>query len=404
MTTLQRYQGIEEILQKLYAVSFRRKVLALLTGLTALTAVVLGSLLVVALALGYWPDQPPGVLRWACLVAALAAWAGTIGWFLLRPLVGRLTPAQTARYVEQAMPQVHNNLINSVLLSRDRDQASPELVQQAILEAARETRRVDLNQSISLTRLQRWGIAAAASALLLAGFGTLQGAAMKRGLLAAINPAGYVPLYGTVELIDLQPGDTTVFAGQSLTISARIRNDQAEELRAEVIVEGMDNPRAMVPNTSRTAFTCPLPAVEETFRYKVRIGNSGWPTDKEYYTVTVVRRVEVEGLDIQYDYPAYTHLPPRSVRNADGSIEAPVGSRATVTLRLSAPVPTAILDVRDEQPEPMGRPSPRRCWSRRKAATASSSRMTPGTRCSSSPTPAAPTASRTSTAPTAGTA
>jgi len=352
MTTLERFKGLDEILRKLSAISLRRKFIALLTGLLAVAAIGIGSIIVNGLALGYWPDQPPAGLRWVLLIATALLWIAAIAWFLVRNAARRLNPAQSARLVEQAMPQTRNNLINSILLSRDRSQVSPELVQQAIHEATRETRRVDLNESISMTKLQRWGIAAAVGAVLLAGFGTFQGGPLTRGLMAMV-PGSYVPLIGNIELLELQPGDKTIFAGETVTVFARIQNDQARDLSAMLVIDGVENPRTMVANTSRTVFTCSLPAVEETFRYKVRIGSSGWPREKEYYTVRVVKRVEVEGVDIRYDYPAYTGLKSRPVRNAEGSIEAPVNSRVTITLRLSAAVPTAILDIRDAAPEPM---------------------------------------------------
>ena len=344
MTTLSRYRGVQEIFDSLETVRFRRWLVRLLTYVAAAAAVVLASLLVAGLAAGYWRDQPPAMLRWALLVTLGAAWIGGGLWLAGRILFWRQTPAEVARFVEQATPKMRNDLINSVLLADDADQTSPELVQKAIQEAVRSARRVDLVQAVSITPLKRWVLCAAVALALVAAFAILQPGQFKRGLLATMFPSQFVPQANTIELLALDPGDTTVFAGATLTVVARVRNDDGEDLPAEVILDRDDGPRPMIAADGNTTFTCPMGAIDQTFRYAVRIGESRWPVNRKYYTVKVLERVEIEGLDLKYDYPVYTGLGSREVRNADGAIEAPMGSKVNVTLRLSAPVPAVVLE------------------------------------------------------------
>ena len=138
MTTLQHYDGLDEIVQTLQAVRSRRWATRLASSVLAVVAITGGTLLLGAAVTGYWPGtgQPPAALRWFFLLAACAAGAGSIGWYLLRSAVWRQNLAQTARFVEGRLPRLRNDLINSVLLAGDADQASPELVEQAIREAA----------------------------------------------------------------------------------------------------------------------------------------------------------------------------------------------------------------------------------------------------------------------------
>lgn len=357
MTTLSghHYRGVDEILHQLDAVRARRSALTLVTGIVAVVSVLLCSLLLLALMLGYWPDQPPRTLRWGLQGLACLLWAAAFYWFIVRTVMRKENHAQVARFVEEATPEARNDLINAILLSRDRDQVSPELVQQAIYEAVRHTRKLNLTRAVSLQQLQKWGIALAGSAVLLIAFIALQPGAFKRGLLAAMSPGAYVPHQNSIELLSLDPGDTTKFAQEKVTIIARIRNELGQDLPAEVIFADQDEPKPMVASEGNTVFALPIAEIAQTRQYAVRIGDSRWPTDKEWYTITVLKKVKVEGLDLAYRYPAYTKLGERKVTNADGSIQAPMGSTVTVTVRVSEPIPAAVLNVQDASPLSMVR-------------------------------------------------
>ncbi len=355
MTTLEQYEGVDEILGRLEAVRARRWMLRLLASAAAVATVVVGSLLIVAAALGYWADQPPAALRWAMLVAACGLWALAIVWFALRSLLWRENHAQTARFIEENLPELRNDLINSILLSHDEGQASFELVQKAIGESARRSARIDMRKSISRKSLKRWALAGGIVTAFLAAFALLQPGPFKRGLLAAMTPTRYVPAFNAIELVGaIEPGDATVFAGEPLAIKARIVNKAGRAYDARVVIAGSPNPRPMSAGESNTTFTLPLDKVDQTFRYAVRIGGSRWPTDRPWYTVKVIRKVEVEGMDIRYDYPAYTKRPARTVKNA-GRIKATVGTKATVTLRLSGSAPAAWIEMQDGQATSMTR-------------------------------------------------
>jgi len=345
MTGSDRYSAEDEILRQLALVRRRLRATCLLAGLAATAAIAAAAALIAAAAAGYWPDQPPALLRWGLLLAGSVAVAAAVSLFLVRWLIWRHNPAQTARFVERALPELNNGLINSVLLARDADQASRELVQAAIQEAAGELRSVDLRRSVSLRPVKRWAIVLALTAGLGGAFALIQPGAVRRGMLAVLRPGAYVPAANDIELVSLSPGDLTCFAGRPLTITAKVRNSQARQYRAEVCIEDAPAGRGMVADESNTTYVCLLERVDQTFRYSVRIGRSRWPADKPYFTVTVIQRVEVKGIDVEYAYPAYTGLSSKKLTDVGGDLEAPVGSKATVTFRLSHAVPAAALKV-----------------------------------------------------------
>ena len=354
MTTVPRYSGVEEVLGRLDSLWVRRWMLRLVTAMLAVGAIAMAAVLAAALSLGYWPDQPPAALRMAMLLAGAGGILAAVVWFLLRAAVWKQNPAQVARFAEQHLPEVKNDLINTVLLAGDADQASPELVQLAIHEAALRAKRVDLAASISHRPLGRWLAAAVGLGAVLTAFALLQPGPFRRGLLGAVAPTAYLARANDLELLSLQPDDgATVFAGEHVAFAARIRNDERSPYAAEIILRDRTSPYPMIASQGHSTFRLTLRNVEQSFDYALRVGGSRWPADKPYYRVNVVQRVRIEGLDLAYSYPAYTGLKDAVVRNADGRIEAPLGSRVVATLRLASPVRNVVLDVQGASPVPM---------------------------------------------------
>ncbi len=344
MTTLE-YRNVQDILGQLAFVQLRRRLLAMLTGLAAVTVIVLGSMLVALPLAGLWPAQPPATLRWGLMAVLAVLWAGAIAHFLLRWVTWKQNPAQIARFIEEAMPEIRNDLINTVLLSRNRNQVSPEMVELAIREAVARTRRLDIVKSISLKNLMHWGIAAGAAIVLMIAVNYAFPAAMKRGWTAIFSPAQYLPQKGTVEILSVTPGDTSAFIGDHLKITATIKT--GKPLTAEIIIDG-DSPRPMMAATGDNTTFSGTVDVKNDFNYAVRVGDTRWPDDRPFYHVKVLHAVQVESITVGYTYPTYTKLPPKGdAPLGDGTLEAPAGSTAGLTLRLSEPVPSVEIQQRN---------------------------------------------------------
>ncbi len=344
MTTLD-YRGIDEIYSRLAGVWTRRWTIRLLSAAAAVGTSVLAGLLLAGLSLGYWRNQPPSWLRWTVLLAGCGAVGLAVFWYLLRSILWRQNPAQNARFIESNLPQLRNDLINSVLLACDDEQVSDEMVELAIRESLNRSRREDLKRSASFKPLRRWGLALAVATVAMAALCVFQGGAMAAGIRAALFPVEFVPRVNDLGLVRLQPGDTTIYAGEPLTIMVQVENPTGRRLDGYVEIAGAGDPMPMLASDSYSTFTLHLKRVDESFRYAVHAGSSAWPVHRKYFTVHVMKRVGVEGLDIKYDYPAYTKLPSRTEVNADGKISAVAGSRATVTLRLSSPTASAWLEL-----------------------------------------------------------
>ena len=209
------------------------------------------------------------------------------------------------------------------------------------------SRNTDVRKSVSRRGVGRWAIAASVAAAVLAAFAALQPGPLKRGLLGAVLPTGYVERVNELELKGISPADgSTCFVGEPVNIVAAIRNDDHRAYRGEVIFRDLP-PRAMTTSADGNTFILAGQKFEQSFEFAVKVGPSRWPTDKAYYKVNVLPRVKIDGLDLSYEYPGYTKLPPREVRNAPGAIEAVVGTRVTVTLRTAVPVKSVAIERQD---------------------------------------------------------
>ena len=171
----------------------------------------------------------------ACIIAHLAregrgtiglsivwiAWLiGSFAWWLGRPLLMRPRAIAVARLVEQRVDGLHNGLSNSLLLAEADDlQESPWLgaifnevlgstqtkpITAAVRFAALETRR----RSVRRHRCMALAIVLVFPAPFAHGFRQL------------FSPGAFVPKAGDAHILDVQPGDATIVAGQALEIVA----------------------------------------------------------------------------------------------------------------------------------------------------------------------------------------
>ena len=359
MTTLPGYYGVNEVIRRLQTIHIRRHTIRIMTFGAGVFAVVMASLVLTTLAGGYWSDQPPAVLRWALGAACLTLWAGALVVLVTRGVFWRQTPAQTARFVEEATGGLKNSLINSILLARDTEQVSGELVQQAINETVAVAKNTDMSESISYRRLQRWGLGAVLAGVLVGAIAIGQSGPFQRGLTAALMPWKYVPRVNEIGGVTISPGDTTILAGQRVVITADIpalddrRMDRAElaaavvKLKPRVIVAGRETPLLMLGGIAGR-FTCDLNAVMRDLDYAVVVGTDRWPEDKPYYTVKVMNDIKVKSHLMVYTFPPYTRKEPRKVADSGGVIEATIGSTVRMTVVLSNPVPKISLDIKDK--------------------------------------------------------
>jgi len=346
MTTLQ-YKGMETILQQIGAIQMRRRMTAIMTALIATTAIAIAALDVILPAAGLWPNQPPALFRWGMLFLLLGIWVFAVAWYLVRSLFWKETIAQTARQIEQVQPELRNDFINSILLSNDRQQVSPELVQLAIHEAARRSSHIDMSPATSMRTLRNWSIAAGAALLVLIGLKMFAPNLLNRGWSAIFTPTQHIATVGKIKIESVSPGDARYFVGEPVRIIATVDNPTGKDLKALLRIEGQE-PILMYGDEENATFTFTDQARKD-FYYSVEIEGTVWPQDKPYYQIKVAQKIDLQKLEVMYDYPEYTNLKSIAIEGK-GDLEAIVGTKATVRVTLGEYAPSAWVDVRGKAP------------------------------------------------------
>ncbi len=354
MSNHPRYRGITEILQTLRVTHRRRKYISTLTRLAALITAASLACIVAAATTGYWADQPPAAIRWPVAFVTFGLLAAMTLAMLTR-LLWRQNPAQIARFVESQSPELANRLTNSILLATDANQPNPKLIQRTIDEAVSSLNNFTPTSVTPARGMIRWTTIAAVAIGACLCFALMQPKPFVRGIRAVFMPWRWVSHVNDSIAIKITPEDTELFAGSMLRISVSPGDvstslQQLRDMNPQVVIlaQGQDNSIAMLEDGPANTLDCLIGPITEPTQYRIVMGDNRWPTDKPWYTVGLLRRVEVLGLDISYTYPKYTAIAPTSAADTDGNITAPIGSTAVITLRLTRPIASADLATAGE--------------------------------------------------------
>lgn len=304
---------------------------ALRTAAAAAAAVAGGLLVLLAADRLLRPDDAAMVaLAAAALLLAVAALARTV-WRL------RLAPddRQVARYIEERCPALQDRLTSAADVARGgRPSPFRELV---VGDAARHARGVDARLVVPRSEIRRRSLqvgAAIAGLLLVFAAGS--------DPLGRLGRTAWLYAFPHTAELNVAPGDARVPVGEPLRLHATLDAGSGAPARTPPVVVMTDGEggeqvaeMAAVPGG---AYRLDISAVEDSFSYRVRAA----ALESGPYAVTALHAPRVERIDVAYRYPPSIGLPPR-IEIDGGDVQAPPGTRVTVTVRMSKPVERAEL-------------------------------------------------------------
>jgi hypothetical protein len=288
--------------------------------------------------------QLPRAVRALALVSGVAAAA----WPVLRALmILRRSPdwVAVAAHIEQLDARFGQKLITvtSQALSNPDVRGSEQILLQLQEEVGRQLDSRHWRAGRATQRRAAWApwlVSAALTGSILILLGA-PGFQFSRLMLRFVAPLAQVPAVTTTR-ITLLPGDLDVVQSQPLTIEAgvwRLRESSVTLLLSDE--ERGDWSRVTMTPAGAGTFRFSLAAVDRDVHYYAIGGDARTPV----YTIRVLRRPAVARFTIRYDYPPYTRLPAAYVSNDIGRIEAPAGTRATLSLVSTEPLSRAILTI-----------------------------------------------------------
>jgi hypothetical protein len=317
--------------QALEAVRRRWQLLATLR-LASRVALGTAALWLLALALTWIPGGGPAVL----VGAAAAAVVASVAWVALQ-LVRRPAPPadrDLARLIEEHYPDLDDRVASAVDVQRRGAEAAPALADALMVDAARAVSHVVPGDVVPSQRVRRAAWRAAAACTLCALLAVAWWGPGHRAYHAS-----RMYLFPGTFALEVTPGDARVRPGEVLTIGARTtaaRGGVTPDLTVRVGDEARTVPMARAGDDEAFAFVFdPVPG---SFTYQVRAAGRTSPE----YTVTLLSPPRVRQIDLQYTYPAFTKLPPRTETDG-GDVYAPEGTAVQVIVHPVAPIASGAL-------------------------------------------------------------
>ena len=246
------------------------------------------------------------------------------GIWIVRPMLAHPNRLLIARLIEQRVPGLYNGLTNSVLLAQSRDLQSSPFLPGIFSEVLRNIDQKPLRQAVG------WGDLRAAATksvivVIAAGMVALAfGGQISHGLRQLLAPQRFVPQTGAVEILEVQPGNVTLLAGQSLEINFTARAPESERPQARLIFQRDFAPPPLPPHVrddGTLQYMFAADHVDQSTRYRIEIGS----TQSDWYSVNVVPQVKLLGTYLHVTPPAYTRQASTNLQGA-GPFTVPQGS------------------------------------------------------------------------------
>ncbi|MBM4041157.1 MAG: hypothetical protein FJ290_21865 [Planctomycetes bacterium] len=303
----------------------------------------------------YRPRPPVRVGIFALAVAALGY---LVARNIVAPLLRRIADRQLALYVEEHDQRFEGALVSAAEFRDGQFLSAQEagLVEAIIASAAQRAERLDLRRVIDLSRLRKYGLAAAAVlvAYLAAGIGFPS--AVGHHAVRVLRP--WEPTQEDRPAVETPPEakppiafalsrqDTSLLRGTPFDLEATLsRAPEApvflhfRSLAAEQAQTRWRHlPMAEVERLN--GFRIVIPDVNEEMEFFVAAGEDRSPTHR----ISVYDPLAIEGVEVTTRYPDYLKLPDHKDVQVTGDVAAPVGSKVTVRILTNRPLADGALE------------------------------------------------------------
>lgn len=296
-----------------------------------------------------------GTLGRFLMLAVLVA--GSLWYLLLHvaPLLVRaINPAYAAKTIEDATPSFKNSLINFLLLREDRS-GIREIVYQAVeKQAAADIVRVPVESTIDRTPLIHAGYLLCGVMAVLAAYKILSPKDPFQTVARVIAPWADIVRPSRVEVTDLEPGNSDVYYGRTVQVSATIRGLRSSE-RVAVKFSSADgqivDQAVEMQRTAGDRFEGVLPppqagasalavGLQQNVTYRVVAGDA----ETSHYRLNVISAPTIVVEKLELVFPPYTKKPTEIVEQ-QGDIKALEGTKVKLHALANQPIRAAWLEM-----------------------------------------------------------
>lgn len=333
-----------KILAKLRAFAGRRRKLILIRGICTAVAVLLATMMLVALV--DWLFILPDTARWGLSAAAYLAVIIAEWRTCLRLLARTPGPRRLARLLEHAEPKLREDLLSAVELGTDNEGAVfdsvrfRELVQS---DVASRMEDLDVERLLPVNLVKRYlGVAFAIVAALLVAFaitGTEFATLLMRALLPTAN-LGRVSKY-KVTIIEPRNPEQTVPHGETVPLVIQVAGGHTNKAILETFSEGGGREVIQMAPLSDGRFSATIQVARQDVQYRLRAGDA--ITRK--YKLNAAARPHVAVFHKAYTYPGYARMAVKKVMEDSGDLTALEGTEVSLGFETNQPIESGELRV-----------------------------------------------------------
>lgn len=278
------------------------------------------------------------------LVLAGVAIAGVLGMAVVAAWPHRRRPddLRVARFVEEQCPELEDEVLSAASIAQRPGSDEGGFGTIVVASAAQRLRDLRADHVIPGETLRRASVRGGAAAAVLAGACVLAWPFARDAAQAA-----RLRLFPGAIHVQVLPGNVRLPAGNALRIVARLTDGGTPLTRITptLTIESGGRVRRVPMVSASDGFELRIPNVDRSFHYRVQAGGAL----SDAYRVEALVPPRIAGIDLHYEYPRFTGLPPRDQRDG-GDIYGPAGTQVRITVRTDKPGVNGRLALSDNQP------------------------------------------------------
>jgi len=333
--------------QQLESTRQQVKLTELSSGLLTLGLWTLGFLLV-GILIDSWLIQFGTAARIGAflLLAAGALW---IAWSQVLVLfLRRIHRLYAARMIEESSDNFHNSLVNYLQVKEGGPVGKDAVVHAISQRAARDLSRISATEKVDRSRAIKLGFGFVGLVAALVAYTLLSPKSPWPSIARILNPVSSVSAPSIAEVTKVSPGDTDVFFGQKLLVTAEIRGrhdpDEVKLVYSTGDGQHVEVPVAMLRSGTTNAYQLELSTtptgIDGPLTYYVTANDGRSAT----YSVSVKPNPAITVDKIEVISPSYTRLPPRTL-TGQVEIEGIEGSQVKLTATANMPIQVAWVEL-----------------------------------------------------------
>ncbi|MGH7500206.1 MAG: DUF4175 family protein [Longimicrobiales bacterium] len=333
---------------------------------------------VIALVISAWGIERLGFSPASVIAFRIITWLTVIGLairYIVFPMLRRVSDETIALYLEEHEPTLQAAVLSALTVKADAKATgsrkggepahagglsegtrpahalniSPALARRTIEQAVERCHAIEDGRRVDQPHIRRFGIAFAGAAALGLIALLMSPGFLRHGATAVLNPFSAAAAVNPYH-IDVQPGNVTIPRGADQAITAQLGGFSAGF--ADVVfgagADSVFDRLQMTVGQDSNAFELMLFGIDRNTEYFVESNG----IRSAVYTITVADIPYVSSLRLEYHYPAYTGLEPRTVENG-GDIAALPGTTVKVFATTTLPVASGQLVVEGREPAAM---------------------------------------------------